>query len=205
VPRPPREFVPGGVYHVAARGSDRRPLFVHDADREAFLDRLGLLVETFELGCVAYCLMGNHYHLVVQTPDGRVSMALKQLNGGYSRHFNRVNGRSAHLFRNRFLARLIEGEPYLLAACSYVAHNPVRAGLCGEPADWPWGSYRASVGVDQVPGFLSESLLRDVFGGDAGWRARYRDFVEQSTQSTAFATGEADTFFAQPPLDAHRV
>ena len=169
------------------------------------MDRLAPLVERFELGCVAYCLMGNHYHLIVQTPDGRLSVALQQLNGGYSKHFNSVYGRSAHLFRNRFLAQLIDSEPYLLAACSYVAHNPVRAGLCREPAEWPWASYRASVGIDPVPAFLNESILRDLFGGDPSWRVRYRAFVEQATPSTHSATGETDTLLAQPTLDTHRV
>lgn len=173
-----RLFVPNGIYHVASRGSDRRPLFVFDSDRQSFLDRLARIVERHELRCLAYCLMGNHYHLIVQTPDARLSAALKELNGGYSRRFNHVHGRSAHLFRNRFLAQLVDGERYLLAACRYVAYNPVRAGFCVEPSEWPWSSYCASAGIDPVPSFLNETMLRDIFGGGREWRARYRDFVE---------------------------
>jgi putative transposase len=176
--RTPRVFVPNGIYHVASRGSDRRPLFLFDRDREAFLGRLARIVESYELPCLAYCLMGNHYHLIIQTPDERLSMALKELHGGYSTHFNRTYGRSAHLFRNRFLAQVIDSDPYLLTACRYVAHNPVRAGLCARPSDWRWSSYRANAGIDPSPRFLSEAALRDASGGSGEWRSRYREFVE---------------------------
>jgi len=181
VPRPLRVFVPDWIYHVASRGSDRRPLFLFDQDREEFLERLGWAVERHELPCLAYCLMGNHYHLIVQTPDARLSKALQELNSGYSRRFNRVHEHSAHLSRNRYLAQLIATEPHLLMACRYVAHNPVRAGLCGEPSDSPWSSYRASAGIDPVAPFLDETALRDALGPGPRWRTRYRDFVELPT------------------------
>lgn len=165
--QPPRIFVPDGIYHVASRGSDRRPLFLLDSDRDEFLKRLEQTMERYQLPCLAYCLMGNHYHLIVQTPDARLSAALRELHGGYSRHFNHVHGRSAPLFLNRFLAQPIDTDSYLLTACRYVAHNPVRAGLCDQPSDWPWNSYRASAGVEPSPAFLSEEELRNAFGGDA--------------------------------------
>jgi putative transposase len=180
MPRTPRVFVPGGIYHVASRGSDRRPLFLFDTDREEFLERLGQTVERHELSCLAYCLMGNHYHLIIQTPDARLSRALQELNSGYSRHFNRVYKHSAHLFRNRFLAQLVATEAHLLVACRYVAHNPVRAGLCGNPYDWPWSSCRANAGIDPPPHFLNETILRDASGHGSSWRTRFRDFVELS-------------------------
>ena len=177
VPRPPRIFVADGIYHLAARGSDRQPIFAFDTDRNAFLERLSAVVERYELACVAYCLMGNHYHLLIQTPDGRISAAMQELNGGYSRHFNRIHGRSAHLFRNRFFARQVDDEAYLLTACRYLVHNPVRAGLCREPGEWPWSSYRATAGIDPTPRFLNQTLIRDACGGHPNWRDRYRKFV----------------------------
>lgn len=176
--RPPRVIVPDGIYHVWTRGSDRRLLFVLDADRRRFLARLEAALRTYQLACIAYCLMGNHYHVVVQTPDERLSRALQELHTGYSREFNQIHERSAHLFRNRFGARLVESDSDLLGVCRYLAYNPVEAGFCEEPVDWPWGSYRASVGVDPPPPFLVESPLRDAVGGGAGWRERYREFVE---------------------------
>lgn len=178
--RLPRIFAPDGIYHVASRGSDRRSLFLLDSDREAFLERLARTAESFELTCLAYCLMGNHYHLLVQTPDERLSAALRELHSGYSRHFNHAHRRSAHLFRAHCLAQLVDSDSYLVTACRYIAHNPVRAGLCGEPFDWPWSSYRASAGIDQSPPFLSEARLRHAFGGDKEWRARHREFIESS-------------------------
>jgi REP element-mobilizing transposase RayT len=177
MPRNPRVFVDGGIYHVASRGSDRQPVFSYDSDRTAFLERLTTIVERYELACIAFCLMGNHYHLVVQTPDARLSRALQELNGGYSRHFNRVHGHSAHLFRNRFFARLIDSDEYLLTVCAYVANNPVRADLCRNPADWPWSSHRATTGAIPAPRLLNEALLREACGGGPNWRERYTDLV----------------------------
>jgi REP element-mobilizing transposase RayT len=175
---PRRIFVPDGIYHVASRGSDRRPIFRHDPDRELFLDQLEKTLDRYRLPCLAYCLMTNHYHLVVLTPDQRLSKAMQELNGGYSRRFNSIHGRSAHLFRNRFMAQLIDSDSYLLTACRYVAHNPVRAGLCITPPEWKWSSYRASAGIGPTPRFLDERQLRDAIGGGDGWRRRYREFVE---------------------------
>jgi putative transposase len=179
--RPRRFFEPDGVYHVASRGSDSKPIFWSDGDRELFLDRLERAVERYRLPCLAYCLMSNHYHLIVQTPDQRLSKAMQELNGGYSTLFNSIHGRSAHLFRNRFMAQLIDSDSYLLTACRYVAHNPVRAGLCTRPWAWRWSSYRVSAGFSSAPRFLDEGLLSGLLGGGDDWRSRYRDFVEGSS------------------------
>lgn len=122
--------------------------------------------------------MNNHYHLIVQTPDQRLSKAMQELNRGYSRRFNSIHGRSAHLFRNRFTAQLIDDDEYLLTACRYVAHNPVRAGLCEAPTDWRWSSYGISAGITPAPRFLDEKLLSAATGGGGEWRRRYREFVE---------------------------
>jgi REP element-mobilizing transposase RayT len=178
VPYPRRIFEPDGIYHVASRGSDRKPIFWSSRDRIVFLDQLEKTLERYRLPCIAYCLMNNHYHLIVQTPDQRLSKAMQELNRGYSRRFNFNHGCSAHLFRNRFMAQLIDGDEYLLAACRYVAHNPVRAGLCRTPSAWEWSSYRASAGIGRPPRFLDERLLGGVLGGGDGWRRRYRDLVE---------------------------
>jgi hypothetical protein len=129
--------------------------------------------------------MNNHYHLIVRTPDQRLSKAMQQLNGGYSKTVNSIHGRSAHLFRNRFMAQLIDDDEYLLTACRYIAHNPVRAGLCDEPSGWRWSSYRASVGIQPAPRFLDEHLLGSVVGGGDGWRCRYREFVEVDGEVSA--------------------
>lgn len=176
--RPPRVFIPDSIYHIATRGSGWRHLFVFEHDRTRFLRRLGGVVESYELECLSYCLMGNHYHLVVRTPDARLSRALQELHGGYSREFNLYYGERSHLFRNRFRSREVDSDGYLLAVCRYVALNPVRAGFCTKPSEWPWSSYRSNLGLQPAPSFLSEATLCEVFGGKPNWRSRYREFVE---------------------------
>jgi putative transposase len=135
--------------------------------------------------------MGYHYHLVVQTPDARLSLALKELNGGYSRQFNRLHGRSAHLIRAHSRAELVADEPYLLRVCRYLAWNPVRAGLCGEPSEWPWSSFRASAALAPSPCILNDALLGDARGSGARWRERYREFVEAEPVIEGRSAGKA--------------
>jgi REP element-mobilizing transposase RayT len=144
--RRPREFGEG-IYHVGSHGSDLRHLFLDDNDRVTFLERLALIVARFELALAAYTLMGNHYHLLVATPDARLSQAIQQLHGWYARRHNKSHSRGAHLFRAHFFAREIRSDDDLLSTCRYVAHNPVAAGLCETPFDWPWSSVAATAGL----------------------------------------------------------
>src|SRR5262244_3654861 len=130
--RAPRDWQ-AGIYHVASHGSDDRRLFLTDGERDVFLTGVGDVIERFELGLVAYTLMGTHYHLLVQVSDGRVSKALQQLHTWYSRLHNKLNGRSAHLFRAHFFARELETDEDLLWTAHYVAWNPVAAGMARHP------------------------------------------------------------------------
>jgi putative transposase len=166
--RPRREIIPGGVYHVFSRGSNRNAIFVFDGDRIDFLVCLKRVVERYELTLLGYCLMPNHYHLITQTADSRLSQAMKELNGRYALRFNRRYGRDAHVFKNRFGAVLLEAESHFVWTCAYVVMNPVRAGLCATPEEWPWSSYRASIGLDKAPAFLARDKLLSYFGGEAG-------------------------------------
>jgi putative transposase len=179
MPRPPRAFAEG-IYHLGSHGSDTRHLFRSADDRTTFLNRLGLLIERFNLRLISYALLGNHYHLVLATPDGRVSAALQQLHGWYSRWHNRRNGRGAHLFRAHFFAREITSDADLLVACRYVAVNPVAAGLCNDPFSWPWSSAAASAGIAQPALSLDHGPLRAALGDSADWQRRYRAFLERS-------------------------
>jgi REP element-mobilizing transposase RayT len=178
VPRSPRTFIPGGTYHVFARGSNRQAIFRYDSDRADFLMCLERVVRQFDLSCMGYCLMPNHYHLVVETPDGALSEAMKALNGRYSLRFNRRHGRDAHLFRNRFGAVLQETHSQLLWTLRYLARNPVESGLCAEPGEWPWSSYRACTGLEHAPTFLDLTSALAHFG-DMPERqmSGYRSFV----------------------------
>jgi putative transposase len=179
MPRQPRAFVEG-VYHLASHGSDIRHLFLTPDDRTTFLDRLALVAERFSLRLVAYALLGNHYHLVLATPGGRVSSALQQLHSWYSRKHNRGHGRSAHLFRAHFFARELTSDADLLVACRYVAHNPVAAGLCSDPFSWPWSSTAASAGLAEPAIPLDPGPLKAALGDSIDWHRRYRQFVEDT-------------------------
>jgi REP element-mobilizing transposase RayT len=177
--RPPRAFGAGEIYHVFSRGSNRQSIFRYDSDRVDFLDCLERVVARYELVCLAYALLPNHFHLVVETPDGRLSDAMKALNGRYALRFNQRYGRDAHLFKNRFGAVHQEFEPQLLLTLRYVVRNPLEAGLCKEPAEWPWSSYGASVGDVPPPRFLALRRLLSFFGDPPKIAmSRFRAFVE---------------------------
>ena len=180
MPRQRRQFVPGGTYHVFSRGSNRQPIFRADTDRVDFFECFHRVVRRFALQCIAYCLMPNHFHLVIETPDGRVSDAMKVLNGRYSLRYNKRYGADAHLFKNRFGAVQQETSAQLLWVLRYVAWNPVEAGLCSHPADWPWSSYRASVGDEEPPAFFALDRLLSYFGDEPeSAMARYRALVSK--------------------------
>lgn len=174
--RAPREFLPGAIYHVYSRGSNRQSIFAFDSDRADFLDCLHKVLTGYELRCLSYCLMPNHYHLIVQTPDSRLSQAMKALNGRYSLRFNRRHERDAHLFKNRFGAVLQETDTQLQWTLRYVVRNPVESGLCAQPDEWPWSSFRAAAGLEAAPSFLDLPGLLAYFGhSHASAMARYRE------------------------------
>jgi putative transposase len=155
--RPLRLQFPGAVYHVTARGNVRQRIYCDDDDRKQFLAVVGDVVTRSRWRCYAYCLMKNHYHLVVETAAGNLSVGMRQLNGVYTQRFNRHHGRVGHLFQGRFKAILLERESYLLELCRYVVLNPVRAKVVKQPEAYGWSSYRATVGMEAAP----EWLIRD--------------------------------------------
>jgi putative transposase len=176
VPRRPRSFFEG-LYHIAPHASDRRRLFLGDDDRRMFLERLAQVVERFELGLVAYTLMGTHYHAVLSTSGNGIPAALQQLHGSYSRAHNVVRGRKAHLFRAHYMARWISSDGDLLTVCRYLAWNPVVAGLARDPFEWPWSSAAASAGLDKPAIPLDSTPLRAALADSPNWQRRYRDLL----------------------------
>jgi putative transposase len=143
--RPHRFEIPGAHFHITARCNDRKSLFVDDADRRRFLELLRRNSVRLEWVPVSWCLMGNHYHLLVQTREPNLMSGMRDLNGQYARHFNARHGRVGHVFEGRYRASLVQSERYLLAASRYIALNPVRAGLVCRPEEWPWSSHPALV------------------------------------------------------------
>ncbi len=148
--RPLRLEFPEALYHLTARGNARQEIFLDDQDRRAFLGLLGREVEQQRWRCHAYCLMDNHYHLLVETPEGRLAGGMRRLNGVYTQGFNRRHERVGHLFQGRYRSIVVDQESYLLELSRYVVLNPVRAGMVKRVEEWAWSSYRATAGSLQT-------------------------------------------------------
>lgn len=154
----------GGTFHVYARGNNRQKLFGDDDDRRRYLRILGEVVQEHWWECLAYCLMGNHVHIVVWTRQANLSRGMFVAHGAYARYFNAKYGRVNHLFGDRYGSSLLADGPRARRVLAYVANNPVEAGLCERAADWPWGSHAAVVG-GTAPAGLDVGRLAEWFGG----------------------------------------
>lgn len=165
--RRPRYETPDGVVHVTARGNRRQAIYTDVVDRRRFDRYVDDACERFAVRCLAYCQMGNHYHLLLRAEQAALSAALHRLNGGYAQWFNRRHGLDGHLFQDRFHGAPVTSEVHLFALFRYVLLNPVRAGICDSPAAWPWSSYRATVGLDPTPSFLDRGWVLDLFQPDS--------------------------------------
>ncbi|MEY4561643.1 MAG: hypothetical protein RLZZ618_920 [Pseudomonadota bacterium] len=152
--RPLRIEFPGAIYHVTSRGDRREPIFEDDDDRRVLLGVLHEALERFDASMLAYCLMGNHYHFVLQTRRPNLSRVMRHINGVYTQLFNARHGKVGHLFQGRFKAILVDRDAYLLEVCRYVELNPVRARMVRTPGEWPWSSYRAHLGQVVGPPWL---------------------------------------------------
>ncbi len=178
--RPLRIEFPGAVYHLTSRGNEKRHIFLGDEDRKSFLNLLADVNARYRWVCHAYCLMDNHYHLLVETLEGNLSIGMRQLNGVYTQAFNRRHGRVGHLFQGRFKAILIEKDSHLLEACRYVVLNPLRAGAVENPERWRWSSYRATGGREKPHSCLSTEWILHQFGAVREKAEReYRRFVRE--------------------------
>ncbi|MBS4097912.1 MAG: transposase [Sulfuricella sp.] len=176
--RPLRLEFPGAIYHVTARGNARAAIFLDDEDRSLFLAVLSECVKRFGWLGHAYCLMDNHYHLLLETPAANLSEGMRHLNGIYTQRFNRRHARVGHVFQGRFKAILVDRESYLLELCRYVVLNPVRAGMVTEAAQYAWSSYLATLGAAPVPSWLHTDWLLGQFGKNrTSARRKYEEFV----------------------------
>ncbi len=178
--RPLRIEYPGALYHVTSRGDRQEPIFDDDRDRTAFLNVLGEVVSRFRWQCHAYCLMGNHYHLMIETPGGDLSKGMRQLNGVFTQWSNRRHQRSGHLFQGRYKAILVDRDTYFLELARYIVLNPVRARMVKHPRQWPWSSYGAMTGKSAAPAWLTIDVLLAEFGRSRrSARRKYQQFVEE--------------------------
>ena len=180
MPRPLRTLVPGGIYHVTARGNRRQATFVDATDYAWFLDALAVVLARRRWRCSAYCLMPNHYHLVIQTPEPDLSAGMQLLNGSYAQRFNRRHELDGHLFQGRFHSLLVESNWHLLELARYIVLNPVRAGLVRDAGAWAWSSFRATAFGGRPSSLAETSWLLAQFGTTTERaRAAYRRFVHE--------------------------
>ncbi len=140
MPRLPRSQLEDGFFHTTARANCGLVLFVDDLDRLDFLQLLRSTVDLFDWRCHAHCLMGTHYHLVLEASRTQLSEGMRRLNGDYARRFNKRHGRRGHLFEERFSSFVLRDEQHLAAAVEYILQNPVKAGLCAQAPDWRWSA-----------------------------------------------------------------
>ncbi|MFA6055434.1 MAG: transposase [Thermodesulfovibrionales bacterium] len=176
--RPLRIEYDGAVYHITSRGNARKPIYKEDEDRRIFLQVLHRANTRYNWLCHAYCLMNNHYHLIIETPDGNLSHGMRQVNGLYTQLFNKRHNRVGHILQGRYKAILIQKESHLLEASRYVVLNPVRAKAVKDPDEWKWSSYRGTAGKEKPNSCLTKDWILGEFGSKRRQsEKKYREFV----------------------------
>jgi putative transposase len=161
--RPLRIEFPGAVYHITSRGNGKQKIFFDNKDRKTFLSLLWEVVEREKWICYAYCLMDNHYHLLIETTRANLSRGMRELNGIYAQKLNYIKNSVGHVFQSRYKSILVEKDNYLLELCRYIALNPVRAKIVESPEDWEWSSYRATSSLTKPPKHLNVSWILSNF------------------------------------------
>ena len=178
ISRPLRIEFPGAVYHVTSRGDRRELIYRSDDDRILHLAILAQAMNRFDAQLLAYCLMGNHFHLVLHTRRANLSRLMRHVNGVYTQSFNRRHGLAGHVFQGRYKALFVEHEAYLLEVARYVVLNPVRAAMVRAAVDWPWSSYRDTAGHRSAPAWLAtEAILSQFATRQRAAVTAYRAFV----------------------------
>ena len=177
--RPLRIQFPGAFYHITSRGNERKEIFRSKADREQFLSYLESAHHRYGALIHVYCLMANHYHLLLETPRGNLSQILHHLNGAYTTYFNSKRKRTGHLFQGRYKAIVVEKDAYCQELSGYIHLNPIRAGVAETPEAYRWSSYRSYIGKEKCPEWLTTDSVLGSFGQDHSAAQRhYQEFVE---------------------------
>ena len=161
--RPLRIEYPGAYYHVTSRGNEQKDVFKSQRDREKFLDYLKSATMRYGAVIHAFCLMSNHYHLLMETPEGNLSRIMRHINGAYTTYFNVKRKRAGHLFQGRYKAILIEADDYLAELSRYIHLNPVRVGMVERPEQYQWSSYQSYTGQCKHPEWLRTDFVLSCF------------------------------------------
>ena len=178
MPRAPRIDIPGLVYHVTNRGTNRQAIYLSDKDRQDFLRLLLITRDEFPFVLHSYCLMTNHFHLLIQTIEHSISKTMQYLTGMYGSLFNRRHGHSGRLLQGRFHSIPVQEDTYFTVASRYIHLNPVRAGIVSNPGDYPWSNYGKLI-RGEPDRIADPSFLLGYFGKETAiQRQRYQDFVE---------------------------
>ena len=176
--RPLRLEIDNGLYHVTSRGNRREAIYDDDKDRQEWLRIFGETCKRFNWRCHAYCLMDNHYHIVIETAEPNLSKGMRQLNGVYTQAYNRRHNRVGHVYQGRFKAILVDKDEYLLELARYVVLNPIRARMTKTIPAWRWSSYRAMIGKVEKPIWLETDWILAYFGKQRkSAMAKYQGFV----------------------------
>ena len=197
MPRKHREDFAGAVHHIFALGVDGRPIFVDDLDRRSYLEQLAEEIARREWRCLSYCLMRNHVHLLLETPQANLSVGMQRLHGTYAQRFNRRHDRRGHLWAGRFGSKRIEDDAQMWMTVGYIARNPIEAKIVRAAGDWPWSSHAATAGQRPAPAWLDQSRLLDYLGALGGDpRQRYKECVEPGSVTAS------DAAASRPPESA---
>ncbi len=162
--RPTRIQYADALYHIYTRGIFNQPLFINEHDYENFTNLLSITQRRYNFRVFSYCLMTNHYHVLLATPDANLALGMQYLNGVYAMGFNEKNGRYGHVMQGRYNYRVVESESYFCKVARYIALNPVNAAIVEQPSEWKFSSYRAVTGLDSNPDFLDKKGLLGFFG-----------------------------------------
>ncbi len=177
--RPLRIEYPGAVYHITARGNNGGAIYKTERDREKFLEYLRIFHERYGVKVHAYCLMVNHYHLIIETLRGNLCKYMHALNSSYTAYFNTKRKRKGHLLQGRYKSILVDKDSYIQELSRYVHLNPVRAKIVKQPEEFKWSSYMYYVAEKKLPGYMETEFTLRYFRGN---KKRYKDFVEAGVE-----------------------
>ncbi len=193
--RPLRIQYPGAWYHVMNRGRRKEDVFLDAEDFQCFVDLLKESVSMWNINITAFCLMSNHYHLLIQTPEGNLARAMRHINGVYTQRFNRKHGNDGQVFRGRYKSILIDGDNYLLALSRYIHRNPIRAGLVQRVGDYPWSSHKGYLSGSVKWSWINKEAVFSLLSRDSATRlTEYRKFVNEEDSE------EMVSFYSQKKL-----